>query len=92
MATIEERREAAIGRLEAKRDFRTHLVVYLVVNAMLIGIWAVTGGGFFWPIFAILGWGIGLAMHAYGVYGEKPISEDEIRAEMQRDDPSATTL
>jgi class 3 adenylate cyclase len=43
---------------------RIHLTVYLVVNAMLIGIWAASGGGYFWPIWPILGWGIGVGCHA----------------------------
>jgi class 3 adenylate cyclase len=30
---------------------------------MLIGIWAASGGGYFWPIWPILGWGIGLGCH-----------------------------
>jgi len=45
---------------------------------------AVTGAGFFWPIFPILGWGIGVAANAWDVYGRKPISEDEIRCEAER--------
>jgi hypothetical protein len=40
--------------------------------------------GFFWPIFPILGWGIGVAASAWDVYGRKPISEDEIRREADR--------
>jgi hypothetical protein len=86
-----ERRETAIHRLKAKRDFTTHVVVYVVVNAMLIGIWAVTDGGYFWPIWPILGWGVGLALNAWTVYGQKPISEQDIRAEMERNDPSGPT-
>jgi class 3 adenylate cyclase len=43
---------------------RIHLTVYLVVNVMLIGIWAASGAGYFWPIWPILGWGIGLGCHA----------------------------
>jgi len=31
---------------------------------MLVGIWAASGGGYFWPIWPILGWGIGLGCHA----------------------------
>ena len=31
---------------------------------MLVGIWALTGHGFFWPFFPIAGWGIGLGCHA----------------------------
>lgn len=36
MPTIDDRREAAIKRLGAKREFRFHLSVYLAVNALLI--------------------------------------------------------
>lgn len=43
---------------------RIHLTVYLVVNLALIGIWAASGGGYFWPIWPILGWGIGVGCHA----------------------------
>jgi hypothetical protein len=31
-----------------------------------------------------LGWGIGLAFNAWDVYVRRPITEDEIRHEMQR--------
>src|SRR3954447_856982 len=43
---------------------RVHLTTYLLVNAMLIAIWAAAGGGYFWPIWPILGWGIGVGCHA----------------------------
>src|SRR3712207_2553676 len=43
---------------------RIHLTIYLVVNLGLILIWAASGGGYFWPIWPILGWGIGLGGHA----------------------------
>ena len=33
---------------------------FVVVNLMLIVIWAVTGAGYFWPIWPLLGWGLGL--------------------------------
>jgi len=78
-------REEAITRLKKKRDFRTHAFMYVVVNAMLVAIWAITSpDGFFWPIFPILGWGIGLAGNAWDVYGRKPITEEEIRREQER--------
>lgn len=80
----DELREQAIQRLKKKRDFKTHLVIYFVVNAFLVVIWAVTSAGFFWPIFPILGWGIGVVANAWDVYGRKPISEDEIRREADR--------
>jgi hypothetical protein len=78
-------RKQAITRLKKKRDFKTHLFIFVAVNALLVVIWAVTNSdGFFWPIFPILGWGIGLAANAWDVYGRRPIGEDEIRREMDR--------
>jgi uncharacterized membrane protein len=78
------RREKAITRLKQKSEFLTHLFVYLVVNAFIVVIWLVTGAGFFWPIFPMLGWGIGLVFHAWDVYWRTPISEEQIRREMER--------
>jgi 2TM domain len=77
-------REEAIRSLRKKRDFRSHLVAYLLVNALLVVIWAVTGADFFWPIFPILGWGIGVAFNAWDVYGRRPITEEAIRREQDR--------
>ena len=90
MVTIDDRREAAIRRLGAKREFRLHLAVYLVVNTMLIVIWAATGAGYFWPIWPIAGWAIGLVAHAYTVYYQRPVTEDDIQAEMRRQGPNDT--
>ncbi len=52
-------RGQALARIKKKREFAEHLVAYVLVNVLLIAIWAVTGAGFFWPIFVLLGWGIG---------------------------------
>lgn len=87
----EERREAAVKRLKDKRDFRNHVVAYVLVNALLISIWAFSGAGYFWPIWVIAGWGIGLAFNAWAVYFERPITEDDIRKEMERDRMSGTS-
>src|SRR3954454_7689442 len=56
-------RARAIVRLKKKAEFRTHLFVYLVVNAVIVAIWALTGAHSFWPMFPILIWGIGLIFH-----------------------------
>jgi hypothetical protein len=80
----EELRKLAVMRLKKRRDFSTHLVVYLIVNAMLVAIWAITGAGFFWPVFVILGWGIGVAANAWDVYGRRPITEEEVARETER--------
>ena len=85
VATTEsDLREEAIRRLKKKRDFRTHLLTYVLVNALLVVIWAVTSAGFFWPIFPIMGWGIGVALNAWDVYGRPQITEEQIRREQER--------
>ena len=38
-----------------------HVRAYVAVSLMLVAIWALTGAGYFWPIWPILGWGIVLA-------------------------------
>ena len=45
-----------------RRRPRPDVVPFLLVNLMLIAIWAATGAGYFWPIWPILGWGLGLVM------------------------------
>ena len=79
-----DQRKAAIKRLKKKRDFRNNVVSYVLINAFLVVIWAVGGEGFFWPVFVMAGWGVGLAMHGWKVYGQKPISEESIQHEMGR--------
>jgi hypothetical protein len=49
-------RACAVKRWKKQRDFRIHLLMYLLVNGSLIVIWAMTGAGFFWPVFPIVGW------------------------------------
>jgi hypothetical protein len=85
VATTEsDLRAEAIRSLKKKRDFRAHLLAYVLVNALLVVIWAVTSAGFFWPIFPIMGWGIGVAFNAWDVYGRPQLTEDQIRREQER--------
>ena len=77
-------RALAVTSLKKKADFRVHLLVYCLVNGMFVVIWLMTGSGFFWPVFPLAGWGIGLAMHAWDVYMARPPTEVEVEREMQR--------
>ncbi len=81
----EEQRTRAIRRIRDKRAFWRHLAIYLAVNALLVAIWAVTSGGYFWSVWPMLGWGIGVAAHAMSVYvGPSEISEADIDRELSR--------
>jgi hypothetical protein len=80
----DERRKAAIKRLKAKRDFYGHLVAYVVINAFLVGVWAMTDRGYFWPGWVLAGWGIGLVLNAWTVYFQREITEEDIQREMRR--------
>jgi hypothetical protein len=78
-------RDRAIKQLKKRRDLGAHALVFLLVNSFIVAIWFVTNdGGFFWPIFPIGGWGIGLAMNAYDVYRGDDFDERHIEREMRR--------
>ena len=77
--------DKAVRRLKKQRDFRSHLLVYILVNTFLVVIWLLTDPhGFFWPVFLIAGWGIGVIMNAWDVYGRQEITEDDIQREIHR--------
>jgi hypothetical protein len=80
----DELRERAIEHLKKKSEFKAHLLAYVLVNAFLVAVWAATGAGFFWPMFPILGWGIGIAFHAWDVYRGEEFSEDRVQREIER--------
>jgi class 3 adenylate cyclase len=75
---------AAIRRIRAKRGFGLHATIYVVVNMFLMAVWALADRGYFWPVWPILGWGVALGIHYWAVFFRRPISQDEIRREMEK--------
>ena len=78
------------------RRFYTDALIYVVVNLGLILIWAISGGGYFWPIWVIVGWGIGLGVHAFSLglipqvnamvpFMTREWEENEVRRLMKRE-------
>ena len=60
------------GRLRAaQRGVRVHLFSYVALSLLMIGIWLAVGVGtgswYFWPIWPILGVGVGVIGHAMSV-------------------------
>jgi Domain of unknown function (DUF1707)/2TM domain len=50
-----------------KRAHAAHVRSYVVVSLGLVLIWALSGAGYFWPVWPIMGWGIGVASHTAGL-------------------------
>jgi hypothetical protein len=82
--------QLAARRIKARSEFRGHLLVYAGVNTMLAVIWLVTalsaGSWFPWFVFPLTGWGIGVAAHAWTVYGSpsRPLTHEAIMQEIER--------
>jgi hypothetical protein len=53
----------------ANRAFIDHARSYMAVNLLLVVIWLMTTPGhYFWPMWPMLGWGIGLLAHAMATF------------------------
>ena len=76
--------EQARARAIRKRKFQGDLVSYLVVNAFLVGIWAVNGFGAFWPGWVLAVWGVFLALDAWKAFYRNDVTEEDIQREMHR--------
>jgi hypothetical protein len=68
-------KDAQLWALAKKRAaFKYHMINYLVVNAFLWALWYFAGSNnsygrqIPWPVYPMLGWGIGLCFHYVGAY------------------------
>jgi hypothetical protein len=94
METFDDQlRREAVARLKRRRTFWIMLMTYLIMNAFFVVVWALTGAGYFWPGWVMLGWGIGIAFGAVrafvpgaapGAPSEQQIT-DEVRKLRDRD-------
>ncbi len=69
-------RDERLWQLARKRaNFKRSLLSYIVINAFLWAIWWFTSGrysgwgGIPWPLWVMLGWGIGIVMQYINAYG-----------------------
>ena len=68
-----------LRNLAKKRvEFRVHLIVYLIINSVLWIIWWITGQGYIWPVWPMVGWGIGvLFQYLFDYRSSRLLSEEE---------------
>lgn len=80
-------RDQAIRSLRRKRGFKADVAAYVLINACLWAFWFATGGAAeqgYWPAWVSAAWGVGLAFNAWHTFGQKPISQSDIDAEVRR--------
>ncbi|GAA0441599.1 2TM domain-containing protein [Lentibacillus halophilus] len=54
-------------KVERLKDFYSHLIVYGLVNTLLFVINMVTNPDYWWFLYALGGWGIGIIIHGLSI-------------------------
>ena len=83
----QESQQTARKSAKAKVEFRIHMINYIVINTLLAIINLTLTPGYIWFKWPLLGWGIGIILHALNVYysGNKSIKERMIEKEMKKE-------
>jgi 2TM domain len=76
-------RALARKRIDKRRGLQGAFVAYVVINTFLVGVWAITGGGYFWPAWIIAGWGVGMLLGLWD-YWRGPVTDADIDNELRR--------
>jgi hypothetical protein len=68
--------EIARQRVKARKDFYGHLASWIIVNVILIIVWALTiPGGYPWFLWPLCIWGLFVLVHFLRAFVFKPKSE-----------------
>jgi hypothetical protein len=76
-------RDLARRRIQKRRNLEGGLMAYVVFNAFLVGLWAVSGRGYFWPGWVLGGWGVAMVLGVWD-YFRGPITEADVDEELRR--------
>lgn len=77
-------RRIAAKRVKKRRGFYNYLGVWAAVSIILTIVWALSGGGYFWPAWAIFGMGIAAIFQAIDLFLSKPVTESDVDAEVAK--------
>jgi hypothetical protein len=80
--TSDSARTRARKRVEKRRSLQGGVVAYVVINAFLVGVWAMSGGGYFWPGWVLAGWGVALLLGLWD-YVRGPVTDADIDKELR---------
>lgn len=67
-----EQYESAKKRVKEIKEFYSHLLAYVVVNLFLMAVNLLTSPEYLWFFWPMLGWGIGIAVHALKTFNLMP--------------------
>ena len=57
-------------RIKELKEFYSHLTSYCIVMPSLAVVNLITNPNYLWFLFTLFGWGIGLGIHAFAVFGK----------------------
>ena len=81
----EQARELAIQRLKMKQDFKGLVAGGALAVLVCVVIWLLGDGGYFWPVWVILGVAIAIVVQGWKAYGPaNRITEADVQREMER--------
>jgi hypothetical protein len=81
----DEARALAVQRLKMKRDFKGMVAGGALAIIVTVVIWAMGEGGYFWPMWVMLGVAISLVVSGWKAYGpDSRITEEDVQREMRK--------
>lgn len=73
LAQRKETQEQQTLKTRRRREFRAHLIPYVAVNTSLVLLNLITCPTYFWAVYPLMGWGLGLTLHGRSAYQVKSL-------------------
>ena len=79
MNNEQQRDEQLWQTAKARVAFKWSFTCYFLVNGFLVALWFVTAGPYtyFWPIWPMMGWGIGIAFQYFHAYHNSGVNSTQ---------------
>ena len=71
-------------QIKRRRELQGALVGFVVVSAFLVAIWALSGGGYFWPGWVMAAWAVVMVLR---FWRHRPVTGADVDAELRRMGP-----
>ncbi len=73
----DEKYKRARNKVKELKGFYSNLTSYIIINLFLLIVNLITSPNRLWFYWVTIFWGIGIAIHAFSVFGKKRILGDE---------------